>query len=353
MVADMLITVLPFFVGLVWSAILSLEYRRSDPARKMLLWFILSNTGLMFIRTLIVAADRESFDLIRCLYIFFLLVVFPVGYIYIRRLTSPVPPRKRELWLLLPAVGASAAGVIAYFIALVDWHPVEIFARVILPIEVVLMAVFGEMAIRDYRHSIENYYSDTSGKKQKPMYRLLSAYIIFSLVKSVALSLGAPLNTDLFLVTVISLSYSILLFAIAYVGSKASFNAGYFAMDIRKDEEMVQDHGTTMRISELMRQKQLYLRPGLKISDVAMELCTNRSYVSEYINRQFGMSFCDYINSLRVEHARSLIAQDPDTDMTAIYIDSGFASEASFYRNFKKFSGMTPNSFRSERQKGA
>lgn len=346
--AEMLIILLPFFTGMVWSAILAIEYRRSDPARKMLMWFILANTGLMLIRALIVAGERESFDLIRCLYIFFLLVVFPVGYIYIRRLTSPVPASKSELWLLAPAVGASAAGVIAYFIALVDWHPIEIFARVILPIEVIMMAVFGEMAIRDYRHNIENYYSDTTGKKQKPMYRLLSAYIIFSLFKSVALSLGAPLNADMVLVTVISLCYTVLIFAVAYVGSKASFNAGNFALDIRKDESEVLDHGTMIRVSELMRQKQLYLRPGLKITDVAMELCSNRSYVSEYINRQFGMSFCDYINSLRVEHAKSLISQNPECDLTDIYIDSGFASEASFYRNFRKFTGTTPNAYRKQ-----
>jgi len=340
------IVTLPFFTGLVWSAILFAEYRGADPAKRMLAWFIVANTGLMMVRSLIITGERESFDLLRCAYIFFLLVVFPVGYIYIRRLTSPKPSEKKELWLLTPAVGASAAGVAAYFLTIIDWHPVELFARVILPIEVILMAVFGEMAIRDYRFNIENYYSDTTGMRQIPMYRLLAAYTILSLIKSVALGLGAGLNSDIVLVTFISLGYTVLIFAIAHVGSKTGFNAGTFALELEKEESSEKDYGTCQKLSELVEGQKLYLQPGLKITDVASELGTNRSYLSEYINRKFGLSFCDYINTYRVRHAMDLISKRETGDMTDIYLDSGFASEASFYRNFKKFAGTTPNAYR-------
>ena len=55
------------------------------------------------------------------------------------------------------------------------------------------------------------------------------------------------------------------------------------------------------------------------------------------------MSFSDYINNLRVEHAKTLLSQNTEnTKILTIATRSGFSSEQSFYRNFNKFTGMKP-----------
>ena len=93
-----------------------------------------------------------------------------------------------------------------------------------------------------------------------------------------------------------------------------------------------------------MESRELYLTPGLKISDVAEALDTNRTYISACINRQTGMSFSDYVNGFRVRYAQSLIRRkDPDLTLTQIGIQSGFAGDTSFFRNFKKVTGQTPS----------
>lgn len=346
MIGIVLIAALPFFVGLVWSAILFIEYRRSDPARRMLAWFILCNTGLLFSRLLIVAADVHSFNLIRCLFIFFTLTVFPIGYLYIRRLTSPKTPSKKELWLLAPAVVASGAVVAAYFITSVDWHPIVIFARFLLPMEVILLAVFGQMAARDYRYNIDNYYSDSTEFQQRPMYILLSTYVLFSLVKSLGIAAGYDLNSDITLISIISAVYSFLIFDIAYVGYRTTFNAGSFAIELKRSEPCESSYGNASRISAVMEESKMFLIPGLKITDVAMELGTNRTYLSEYINDRFGMSFSDYINGMRVNYAMDMIKDDPDKDLMDVCYDSGFSSDTAFHRNFKKFAMVTPSTYR-------
>lgn len=348
MLARFLIVTLPFFIGLVWSATLFLEYRRPDPARKMLAWFILANTLLLMSRFLLILCEKDVFDLCRCMYIFFSLAVYPVGYLYVRRLTSPTMPQKKELWLLSPAVIASVAGMTAYFVKYVDWKPVLIFARVILPIEVLLLAVFGQMAIRDYRRNLENYYSDTTGMGQKPMYRLMVIYVAGTLLRSIGIAAGLDLNSNIFIIGIVSAFYSFIVFAISYVGSKASFNAGHFAAELKKEAApaRTQRHDSNLRVQEVMTEQQLFLKPGLKITDVAMELGSNRTYVSEYINSRFGQSFSDYVNSLRVEYAQKLMADSPGRDLVDIYTSSGFASEAAFFRNFKKFASMPPNVYR-------
>ena len=55
------------------------------------------------------------------------------------------------------------------------------------------------------------------------------------------------------------------------------------------------------------------------------------------------MSFSDYINSLRVEHAKTLLSQNAgNTKIVTITMLSDFSNEQSFYRNFHKFTGMKP-----------
>ena len=75
----------------------------------------------------------------------------------------------------------------------------------------------------------------------------------------------------------------------------------------------------------------------------ACRLFRVNSYISNYINRTKGMSFSDYINSLRVEHAKTLLSQNAgNTKIVTITMLSDFSNEQSFYRNFHKFTGKNP-----------
>lgn len=96
------------------------------------------------------------------------------------------------------------------------------------------------------------------------------------------------------------------------------------------------------RISRLMDQDRLYLRSDLKVQDVAVALQTNSSYVSECINSLRGQSFSQFVNTCRVRHAQELLRRQPDLKTTIVAIESGFSTEASFFRNFKAVAGMTP-----------
>ena len=96
-------------------------------------------------------------------------------------------------------------------------------------------------------------------------------------------------------------------------------------------------------IDQLLITQQLYLTPNFKISDLAKATGICRTYISTYINQTKGMSFSDYINSLRVEHAKTLLLNsNANTKIYSIATQAGFSSLQSFYRNFHKFTGMKP-----------
>ena len=53
-----------------------------------------------------------------------------------------------------------------------------------------------------------------------------------------------------------------------------------------------------------------YLNPDLRITDLMQEFHTNRTYLSRFINREYGMSFSRYINSLRLQEME-VLRDDP------------------------------------------
>ena len=96
------------------------------------------------------------------------------------------------------------------------------------------------------------------------------------------------------------------------------------------------------RICQLMDEEQLFLHSDLRLQDVAVRLSTNSNYISECINSVRSMSFSQFVNTYRVRHAQALLRQQPDIKIATLATESGFSTEASFFRNFKAVTGTTP-----------
>lgn len=100
------------------------------------------------------------------------------------------------------------------------------------------------------------------------------------------------------------------------------------------------------RICQLMEERQLYLNPNLKMTDIAKVLGTNRNVISNCINSQRDCSFPQFVNAYRVAHAQELMSTQPDLKIAEVCMAAGFSSEASFYRIFKSVTGKTPTDWR-------
>lgn len=96
------------------------------------------------------------------------------------------------------------------------------------------------------------------------------------------------------------------------------------------------------RINQVMEEQKLYQNSDMKLQDLAAALGTNRRFVSDCINAQTGGSFIQYVNTYRVNHAKSVLRQHPDKKIADVYMESGFANDTSFFRTFKTVTGMTP-----------
>ena len=101
------------------------------------------------------------------------------------------------------------------------------------------------------------------------------------------------------------------------------------------------------RLERLMQNDQVYKNSLFTREKMAELLGTNRTYLSQTINEQTGLTFTHYMNKYRIEEARRILA-DPqdDTPIKAIAADLGFSSVTTFYTLFKAAVRMSPDQYR-------
>lgn len=91
-----------------------------------------------------------------------------------------------------------------------------------------------------------------------------------------------------------------------------------------------------------------YRKPGITLNELSATLCTNRTYLSEHINRVYQMSFRDWISGLRIECAKRLMKEQPQMKIQEISEATGFLSISHFSRTFSDKEGCSPARWRKE-----
>ena len=105
------------------------------------------------------------------------------------------------------------------------------------------------------------------------------------------------------------------------------------------------------RLEQIMQSQQAYLRPELTLPKLAEAVGCSINHLSQVINSGFGMSFFDYLNQYRIEHAKVLLSKvnGQGTAILNIAFTVGFNSNSAFYAAFKKCVGQTPAQYRRSR----
>ena len=91
-----------------------------------------------------------------------------------------------------------------------------------------------------------------------------------------------------------------------------------------------------------------YLAQGLTLHQVAEKLSTNRTYLSQYINSNYGCNFNIWLAQLRIDEAKHLLLSSPALSIDRIAYNTGFSSKAHFINTFKSCEGTTPGRWREE-----
>ncbi len=104
------------------------------------------------------------------------------------------------------------------------------------------------------------------------------------------------------------------------------------------------------QLNQLMNKQKLYLKPGIRLSELAAKLDISTQHLSQIINERLNQNFFEYINGFRIEAAKELLSNPENHQFTLLSIahQVGFNNKTSFNKYFKKHTGMTPSEYRAQ-----
>jgi len=90
-----------------------------------------------------------------------------------------------------------------------------------------------------------------------------------------------------------------------------------------------------------------FSNPELKIVDLAQALNCSSHTLSFIFNQYLTKNYYDFINEYRIKEFKSIVSETESSKytLTALAEQCGFSSRASFFRSFKKLTGITPNEY--------
>ncbi len=372
------------FVCLFWACIFLFGYRKNPTEKRIMFWFMMTAALLFFGHYCYTNKFVNIIPVTDSLFTFTNLAVFPLYYFYIRKVTLGEKPGWRYVLLVPAVVFALAKGITYMFASQAD---IRIFyncylysdclamnrvGRVLLSVHrmaafcfaclIGCTSILSMRHIKQYDRERSAYYSNSDGKDSLSIRNLLICLIVMSAISLIMCVLGPRVYVvHPVLLTVIDLMLAVLMFAVGYDVAKRKFsyaimknefndtwidmNDEEFEKIVFDEKEMERNRLLAARINEVMHDEKLYLQSDLKITDLALAVNSNRNYVYEALRLVMHSSFSDYVNKARIEYAQHLMEEDETQLMSEIARNSGYTSESSFYRNFKKISGQSPRDY--------
>ncbi len=87
-----------------------------------------------------------------------------------------------------------------------------------------------------------------------------------------------------------------------------------------------------------------HFQENIALETVAAHVGLNASYFSSSFKKNVGLSFRDYVNSVRIEEAKTLM-RNTDYSLANIAVAVGFDNQSYFTRVFKKQTGVSPSQY--------
>lgn len=247
---------------------------------------------------------------------------------------------KRKIWVLVVSA-VSAAVFVSGSVLLLNGVPLP---RVFIMVYTLLLGTFVTVVIREWKELIP-FRDMTRGLFKFSLILFLDILLIMAMLVSQIFQLHYVLCI-LWTVQVLSI-YGIVLIVFhtpetfRLIGDEAN-RIRYERVTLNKEKV----DSSMETLDRLMRQERLFRRPSLCLEELAKRCSLTPHELSELLNLHMGQSFRTYLNGLRIDYARMLLSEQPDTPIIDIIYDCGFNSKSVFNAAFRASCGKTPSEWR-------
>ncbi|WP_068620058.1 response regulator transcription factor [Paenibacillus tuaregi] len=98
-------------------------------------------------------------------------------------------------------------------------------------------------------------------------------------------------------------------------------------------------------VAFLMKKVEMSYAEDLSLKTLSQKLDLHPNYLGQLFQQEVGVSFSDYVNHYRIEKATQLLLHT-DQKTADIAADVGYLDTSYFYRQFKKYAGVSPTELR-------
>jgi len=371
----------PVNIAIAWITVFVVQKRYRNFHDRVFLAF-LSCCGLSYyieMRALVEGTNSYTFLALDNLLSAVGLSICPLLFCYMRTLTRDFRPRIWYHILILPAIVIGGVGTSLSFI--VGWDNILEMRRggylsfipdlensnavlykfvnitlfnIIIEVMSVFMVSLCIFYLYRYIRKAEDFFANLEDASVGRLKRFLILSILLMLTFFVIIFLSVSL------VGVNKVYYLFFSLPISYILYCMSCDA-YRIKLLPKHQEMIKElmedgvyeptlHETRnlelLVDSWIARPEKPFCAPGLTLSHMAEDLGQSTRSLSRYINQSKGMNFKTWINTLRIEEAKRLLQEDPNSKYIYIANLCGYPDLPTFSKVFRNIEGMTPHEYR-------
>jgi AraC-like DNA-binding protein len=289
---------------------------------------------------------------------FFAPIIFYISFIFFTNPNFKFNPNKVAQFLLLPLL---------YLIIKITNSYIEYDLQVLLISLIIVHSIFytvkSYLKIKKHQKHIKLFSSSIAEIDLKWLEYIIIILLMISLLMGIFnfMYYRLPLNTYInlaMLITIFFIAYNILkqkeIFPLNEKHREEIITINETEQEntvtkrkIITDEELVE---LKSKLNSLMKEQKLYLNHDINVASLSEEMHTTTHQLSYIINNGFNQNFFQFINSYRVEKAKTLLLnkQADKLSILGIAFESGFSSKTAFNTTFKKFTNQTPSEFKKQ-----
>jgi AraC-like DNA-binding protein len=375
----------PLYVTGFWALVFLVSPMKENRARSFLGFFMATAFLLYLGHSLFFLNKFDLYVHYDPVYIAATLLVYPMYYQYIRLLTVDTRWSVKYLLHYIPAFAMGLLGVILHHISHMSIHnDIEQYLResyslnfgkdnylfwnslfylthrILFALQIIIYFTMGLLFIRNHRERLVDLYSNHTSGSIAWVSNIFITLVIMAILSSVFNIIGKFnfLHHENSLLLP-SMLFSATIFLMGYLANGQIQVIRDIVQADEKESEIPESKVTgqvelDVRLTRLFEIEKLHLNSDLKIWDVTARLGTNRTYLSNFINKNYAVNFSVFVNRYRVEDAKKFLANEEGTlySLEVVGEKCGFGSYNNFIRVFREMEHVTPGRYRDLQKAG-
>ncbi len=246
-------------------------------------------------------------------------------------------------------------------------YEIKKFTDIIYYVQIVVYIILMIISFKRHKNNIERYFSYKEGISLNWLKIFIIIFIILSSLDAFENILSLQLRKYWEIIDAIEIILYV--YFLGYFGIKQMLIYSNETPVAQKNENIeqknnlknnIQDKYINSPLSEtqkseiikginyFMEQEKLFLNNKLTIDVLSDKLKTNKKYLSQTINETYKKNFYSFVNEYRIKEAEKLLKsiESKKLSIEGIAKSVGFNSKSSFNSAFKKYTGLTPSSYK-------